>query len=70
MTDILENAFLINAFSRTTVALVEKIPLVFVSNGPIDTQSALVYVKAWHRTDNKPSPERVLKKIVGAICGH
>ena len=42
------------------------ISLKFVPKGPIDYNSALVQVVAWHRTGEKPLPESMLTQFTDA----
>ena len=46
-----------------------RISLKFIPKGPIDNTSALVQVKAWHRTGDKPLPEPMLPSSLMHICG-
>ena len=43
-----------------------RIPLQFVSQGPIDNKSVLIQVMAWCQTGTKPIPEPILSQF---ICG-
>ena len=46
------------------------ISLKFVPKGPIDYNSALVQVVAWHRTGEKPLPESMLTQFTDAYIQH
>ena len=46
------------------------ISLKFVPKGPIDYNSALVQVVAWHRTGEKPLPESMLIQFTDAYIRH
>ena len=46
------------------------ISLKFVPKGPIDYNSALVQVVAWHRTGEKPLPESMLTQFTDAYIRH
>ena len=46
------------------------ISLKFITQGPIDYKSALVQVKAWHRTGEKPLPESMLTQFTDAYIRH
>ena len=46
------------------------ISLKFVPKGPIDYNSALVQVVAWHRTGEKPLPESMLTRFTDAYIRH
>ena len=46
------------------------ISLKFVPKGPIDYNSALVQVVAWHRADEKPLPESMLTQFNDAYIRH
>ena len=46
------------------------ISLKFIPKGPIDYNSALVQVMAWHRTGEKPLPESMLFQFTDAYIQH
>ena len=46
------------------------ISLKFVPKGPIDYNSALVQVVAWHRIGEKPLPESMLTQFTDAYIRH
>ena len=46
------------------------ISLKFVPKGPIDYNSALVQVVAWHRAGKKPLPESMLTQFNDAYIRH
>ena len=46
------------------------ISLKFVPKGPIDYNSALVQVVAWHRAGEKPLPESMLTEFNDAYIRH
>ena len=46
------------------------ISLKFVPKGPIGNKSALVQVRAWHRTGDKPLPEPMLTQSIDAYMQH
>ena len=46
------------------------ISLKFVPKGPIDYNSALVHVVAWHQTGEKPLPESMLTQFTDAYIRH
>ena len=46
------------------------VSLKFVPKGPIDYNSALVQVVAWHRTGEKPLPESMLTQFTDAYIRH
>ena len=46
------------------------ISLKFIPKGPINYNSALVQVVAWHRTGEKPLPESMLTKSTDAYIRH
>ena len=47
-----------------------KVSLKFVSKGPIDIDRALVKVRVWRRTGDKPLPEPMLTKLIDAYVRH
>ena len=47
-----------------------QISLKFVSKRPIDNESALVQVKAWRRTGDKPSTELMMTQFADAYMQH
>ena len=46
------------------------ISLKFIPKGPIDYNSALVQVEAWHRAGEKPLPESMLTQFNDAYIRH
>ena len=42
----------------------------FVSEGLIDFKAALVHVMAWHRTGDKPLPERMRTQFTDTYMRH
>ena len=47
-----------------------RIPLKFVPMSPIDNKPALVQVKVWGRTGDKPLPELMLTQFTDAYMRH
>ena len=47
-----------------------KITMKFVPKGPLDNESALVQVMAWHRTGDNPLPEPMLTQFTDPYMRH
>ena len=57
-------------FVNQNVLIFIKIPLNFVSKGPIDQKSFLVQVMVWHRIGDKPSSEPIITHFNDTYMHH
>ena len=57
-------------FLNENVRISIKISLKFVPNGPINNIPALVQIKAWRRTGNKPLSEPMMTQFNDAYMRH
>ena len=57
-------------FLNENIQILIKIPLKFVSKGPINNISELFQVMAWRRKGNKPLPETLVTQFADAYMRH
>ena len=55
-------------FLNENVIISTKISLKFVPKGPINNNTALVQIMAWHRSDDKPLSEPMMVSLLSQIC--
>ena len=57
-------------FVNEKFCILNKISLKFVPKGPIDNNSALVWIMAWHRIGDKPLSELMLSLLNDTYMWH
>ena len=62
------NYFFKCIFSNENAWITPKISLMYVSNVPINSVSALVQIIAWRRPGNRPSSEEIIVSLLAYIC--
>ena len=70
MAAILQMIFCRGIFMNEKFCISIKISLKFVPEGPIDNNSALVYIMAWRQTGAKPLSEPMLNRFTDAYMQH
>ena len=57
-------------FLNDNISILIKISLKFIAKGPIKYIPALVQIKAWCRTGDKPLPEPIMAYVADAYMRH
>ena len=70
MAAILADDFFKCIFMNEKLRILIPISPKFVPKGPVDITSALVQVRAWRRTGDKPLPEPMLDEFIDAYMRH